>query len=541
MPVQVTYPGVYVEEIPSGVRTITGVATSITAFVGWAPKGPTDRAELVLSWMDFERKFGGLYAQSLLGYAVSQFFANGGTQAYIVRLVYSGPEDSVRKLKPAKPSFVDLIDGFDVKANSPGKWGDDYGISTTIRVDENNRHRFTLSVVFDKTNPAVVESFENLSMDQNDPRYVETIVNNNSDLISISINHKKVVTEPADPIDPADPEKGMTPPPNITKPKMLQSGDNGTVLKPNEPEFENAMSFALGVGSLPAGSTPLNLLDKINLFNLLCVPGETSKTTQSGLIAFCRGHRAFYIADSFDQTPDDLKGSNRKDPKGVDGITTGENTINAAYYYPWVIAPDPNRDNTPRDFPPSGFIAGIYARTDSARGVWKAPAGIDASITGISGLKYRLTDSDNGILNPQAINCLRDFNVYGPVVWGARTLRGNDEIGSEWKYIPVRRTALFIEESLFRGLKWVVFEPNDEPLWAQIRLNVGAFMHDLFVQGAFQGTTPREAYFVKCDKETTTQNDINRGIVNILVGFAPLKPAEFVILKIQQIAGQIQT
>jgi phage tail sheath protein FI len=144
------------------------------------------------------------------------------------------------------------------------------------------------------------------------------------------------------------------------------------------------------------------------------------------------------------------------------------------------------------------------------------------------------------LLNPLAVNCLRTFPASGTVVWGARTLQGNDQLASEWKYIPVRRTALYIEESLYRGLQWVVFEPNDEPLWAQIRLNVGAFMHNLFVKGAFQGQTPRDAYFVKCDKETTTQNDIDLGIVNIVVGFAPLKPAEFVIISLQQIAGQIQ-
>ncbi len=149
-------------------------------------------------------------------------------------------------------------------------------------------------------------------------------------------------------------------------------------------------------------------------------------------------------------------------------------------------------------------------------------------------------DLENGVLNPLGINCLRFFPVYGRIAWGARTLKGADQLADEWKYIPVRRTALFIEESLYRGLKWVVFEPNDEPLWSQIRLNVGAFMNNLFRQGAFQGSTPREAYFVKCDKETTTQNDIDLGIVNIIVGFAPLKPAEFVVIKIQQIAGAVQ-
>jgi phage tail sheath protein FI len=180
------------------------------------------------------------------------------------------------------------------------------------------------------------------------------------------------------------------------------------------------------------------------------------------------------------------------------------------------------------------------ARTDTNRGVWKAPAGLDAALAGVVGLDAELNDQENGLLNPLGINCLRAFPVYGRVAWGARTLRGADQLADEYKYIPVRRLALYIEESLYRGTKWVVFEPNDEPLWAQIRLNIGAFMHNLFRQGAFQGATPRDAYFVKCDRETTTQTDINLGIVNIVVGFAPLKPAEFVIIKLQQMAGQIE-
>jgi phage tail sheath protein FI len=178
------------------------------------------------------------------------------------------------------------------------------------------------------------------------------------------------------------------------------------------------------------------------------------------------------------------------------------------------------------------------ARTDAQHGVWKAPAGLDATLVGAPALATPLTDAENGELNPLGINCLRAFPAAGRVVWGARTLRGSDALAVEFKYIPVRRTALFLEESLYRGLKWVVFEPNDEPLWAQIRLNVGAFMQDLFRKGAFQGTTPREAYFVGCDRTTTTQSDVDRGVVNILVGFAPLKPAEFVVIQIQQLAGQ---
>jgi phage tail sheath protein FI len=188
---------------------------------------------------------------------------------------------------------------------------------------------------------------------------------------------------------------------------------------------------------------------------------------------------------------------------------------------------------------PSGAIAGLMARTDADRGVWKAPAGTDADLRGILGLEVKLTDMENGVLNKLAVNCLREFpGSY--VCWGSRTMDGYDNnTKDDWKYIPVRRLTLFLEESLFRGTKWVVFEPNDEPLWAKIRMNVGAFMMRLFKQGAFQGSTPDKAFYVKCDNETTPQADINLGIVNIEVGFAPLKPAEFVIIKIQQMVGEL--
>ena len=194
-----------------------------------------------------------------------------------------------------------------------------------------------------------------------------------------------------------------------------------------------------------------------------------------------------------------------------------------------------------RKVAPSGTVAGLWARTDGARGVWKAPAGTEATLTGVQQLEYKLTDPENGVLNPLAINCLRTFPIYGPVCWGARTLNGADQMADEYKYIPVRRLALYIEESLYRGTQWVVFEPNDTPLWAQIRLKVGAFMQTLFRQGAFQGSTPQDAYFVLCDATTNPQASINLGIVNIVVGFAPLKPAEFVVITIQQIAGQLAT
>jgi phage tail sheath protein FI len=214
---------------------------------------------------------------------------------------------------------------------------------------------------------------------------------------------------------------------------------------------------------------------------------------------------------------------------------------NAAVFFPRVLEADPLRKGQLDSFVPCGIIAGVMARTDADRGIWKAPAGLDAGLQNIQGLTQRLSDDDSGTLNPLGVNCLRLMPAAGAVVWGARTLRGADRLADEYKYIPVRRTALYIEESLFRGTQWAVFEPNDEPLWAQLRLNVGAFMHGLFRQGAFAGQTPREAYFVKCDKETTTADDVNSGVVNIRVGFAPLKPAEFVIIQLQQMAGQLAT
>jgi hypothetical protein len=260
-------------------------------------------------------------------------------------------------------------------------------------------------------------------------------------------------------------------------------------------------------------------------------------------LTYCHDRRAMLIVDSpaaWSADGNVLAASEAKKHLPDLGLT-GENARNAALYFPRVRESDPLRDGQLDTFVPCGIVAGIMARTDTTRGVWKAPAGLDATLSGVQALDVNLNDGENGLLNPLGINCLRFFPVAGRVVWGSRTLRGADQLADEYKYVPVRRTALFLEESLYRGLQWVVFEPNDEPLWAQIRLNVGAFMQSLFRQGAFQGTTPRDAYFVKCDNETTTQTDINLGIVNIIVGFAPLKPAEFVVIKLQQMAGQIPT
>jgi phage tail sheath protein FI len=279
----------------------------------------------------------------------------------------------------------------------------------------------------------------------------------------------------------------------------------------------------------------------VDLFNILCIPPFTDdenllKSVVAEAAAYCETRRAFFIIDP---PPNWKTKANVTDATiGIKNFATSSK--NAAVFFPRLIQPNPFNENRPEAFVPCGAMAGLFARTDTNRGVWKAPAGLEASLVAVPDLSVKLTDAENGELNQLGVNCLRAFPSAGRVSWGTRTLQGSDGLASEWKYIPVRRTALFIEESLYRGTQWVVFEPNDEPLWAQIRLNVGSFMHDLFRRGAFQGKTPREAYLVKCDRETTTQSDINRGIVNIVVGFAPLKPAEFVVIKLQQLAGQIE-
>jgi phage tail sheath protein FI len=319
--------------------------------------------------------------------------------------------------------------------------------------------------------------------------------------------------------------------PNGTQAK----GDNGKT------PSQDPDGIAAGIIGDPNLKTGMWALMDVDLFNILCLPATMNlPDTAAAQVAaeanlLCYAKRAFYILDA------PQADGNRDTVPAIQhwlDANASLRTNNNALYFPRVGIADPLNNFQLRKVAPSGTIAGLYARIDGARGVWKAPAGTEASLSGVQALEYKLTDPENGVLNPLGIDCLRNFPVFGPVCWGARTLVGADQIESQWKYIPVRRFTLFLEESLYRGTKWVVFEPNDEPLWAQIRLNVGAFMQTLFRQGAFQGSSPKQAYLVKCDSETTTQTDIDNGVVNILVGFAPLKPAEFVIIQIQQLAGQ---
>jgi hypothetical protein len=300
----------------------------------------------------------------------------------------------------------------------------------------------------------------------------------------------------------------------------VTAGNDGNPMITTETEFTDAFAS----------------LDNIDDVSLLAVPGRGSAFIVGEGMNYCKNRSlsdCFFIGD---MAPDD---DSVTEAQAFSSAISSKNSYGAVYM-PWLMGPDPtgvSKQSIP--IPPSGFVAGIYAKTDANRGVWKAPAGIESALAGTTGLFANLSDKQHGDLNlePYNVNVIRQFKSAGRVIWGARTISSDPE----YRYIPVRRMAIMLRVSLYRGTQWVVFEPNDAPLWAQIRLNVGAFMHNLFRQGAFQGSTPKEAYLVKCDSETTTQNDINQGIVNIIVGFAPLKPAEFVMIKIQQLAGQVET
>jgi len=601
MPTAPTYPGVYVEEVPSSVRPIVGVPTSVTAFIGRTSRGPADEPVVINTWGDYERIFGGLWQHSTMSYSVSDYFANGGAQALVVRLfrplfdteqdrtdaaaaaadtaaaaateaadpsataqsvadaAQAVADDPANANEPRK-SAADAVasaaqtaaaeagadpqsvadaaqvaaddaaprafatashDSLTVTAAYPGAWGN----RIRLRVDHDvlgpdAANLFNLTVLDGSTGN--IESFRNVSHLAGHERQVDAVLESRSRLVRCDLPATRPVKHDDvgvgdDPFDPA----------NSTSTGVDANG---------EASDGNELDSTKILGS-EADKRGMFALEGADIFNLLVIPPyaedkDIEDAVWEAAASYCRKRRAFLIIDP---------------PSGwlsKDHAKAGISVSDAAYaalYFPRIRRPDPKRDGRLTTYAPGGAVAGVYARTDGERGVWKAPAGLDARLANAPDLTVPLTDAENGELNPLGVNCLRSRPPAGRVIWGARTRDGDDRLASQWKYVPIRRLALFIEESLYRGTQWVVFEPNDEPLWADIRLNVGAFMHRLFRQGAFQGSSPADAYFVKVDSETTTQADIDLGIVNIDVGFAPLKPAEFVIIRIQQMAGQIAT
>ncbi|QHC25852.1 phage tail sheath family protein [Streptomyces sp. GS7] len=612
MPTHTAYPGVYVEELPSSIRSITTVTTSVTAFVGHTRRGPLNHPVQITSFADFERRFGGLTSRSPVAYAVHQFFGNGGAVAVIVRVARagSGKEAQVVLESTEGHSQCPVLE---VHAKEPGVWGD----GLRVAVDHDTPcpdDTFNLQVL--DAHGSARESFSGLSMDPGDGRYAETVVNAGSALIRVAVVgegrpdpsgtvskafHRELpdlnvdltvkigevereftlydpdcdgpapcdVTELALLLEhklrslPDAPGKhafagtqvtafgrriqvvaGSTDPDDVVRFLGECANDLGLEASVNPPVF----ALCGGEDGDPPGprdiigsearKSGLQALRDVPDVNLLALPELASYesvddmlTVLSAAERLCTERRMFLLADA-----PAAWGSVDAARAGI-GAFDPVRGNHSALYFPHLQLTDPLTGRL-RSFPPCGAVAGVIARTDGERGVWKAPAGTEARLAGVHALTVKLTDRENGLLNPLGVNCLRTFPVVGPLVWGARTLAGADALDSEWKYVPVRRLALHVEESLLRGLQWVVFEPNNEQLWQQIRLNASAYLHSLFEKGAFKGGTPRQAYFVKCDKDTTTEADIENGIVNVVVGIAPVRPAEFVIVKIQQLAGQ---
>lgn len=639
-----TYPGVYIQEISSGVRPIAVASTSTAAFVGLAEMG-SDQPTRVTNWTEFQRSYGSFTTLGYLAHSVFQFFNNGGTQCYIVRVI---PNDAVTADVTVQNRASTPVDGLRFSAKNQGSWGNylyleiedgsadpgnGFKISVRKKIDPN-----VVPANFKDITP--LEVFDNLSMTPTDPNFVVNVLQQNSTLINAQVlasntsvqrgNHRggvgpvlplngnnsflinldndgfQLVTLPAaatasavladvataitTAVSALTPKKASTPATTFTQftcspdpvgaptRLLMQSGsssatssvrvqaapandatvmlklgaanggvsqDGNSVQRPADADVvqigDNAVAgpvtkVTLGAdGTPPSNEVPFSnvfpRLDNVTDFSLLAVPGESTATMADLGMAYCANRPlqdVFYIGEvgQHDVTADEAIAFRNR-------LTTANSY--GAVYFPWVQALDPTgASQQPIPLPPSGYIAGLYSRIDGRRGVWKAPAGTEASLNGVVGLAAVLSDVQHGNLNPIGINVIRRFAGAGVVSFGARTISSDPE----WKYVPVRRTAILLRVSIYYGIQWAVFEPNDEPLWSELRLNIGAFMMTLFRQGAFQGSTASDAFFVKCDKETTTQADIDAGVVNILVGFAPLKPAEFVVVKISQKAGQ---
>lgn len=518
------HPGVYIEEIPIGSRAIESVGTSTACFIGYTTQGPLSTPTLISNFDDYTRTFGPLREDNssalgdAMGLSISAFFLNGGDQAYIVRLVET---NSTTASMGAVRNAADTADLLIVNAINPGAWAD--GLRVRFRRLGPNGDLFTyrteigrLANAGDNTSFTALENLGDLSVTNGDAQALLNVVNGASRLVRLSlpngVNDANGYAALSARLDD-DAETLIA----------LAGGDSGD--PPSLDEYQAALTALL----------------KVRDINILLLPGQQwaagAHDVYDAAIAHCEDIRNRMVIV-------DIAPTHELTDEGTIGALDLPTSTYAVTYYPWVRVNNPfyNPDSNPAAprtvlVSPAAIAAGLWAKTDSRRGVWKAPAGIEFPLLGVSSLEYVIENPEQDFLNPSGVNPLRRMPGFGPVVWGARTR--STRANPEWRYVPVRRTALFIEESIFNGIQWSVFEPNDHRLWSSLRANIESFMNGLFRVGAFQGEKATDAYFVRCGLgQTMTQDDIDRGQVIVLVGFAPLKPAEFVIVRIQQKVAQ---
>ena len=533
-----TYPGIYIEEILSNANTVQAAPTSVTVFVGYTHPFKTPPQNFgvpvqLFGFSDYQRQFGGLFNVDWLadevGRAVYQFFLNGGTIAYVVstnsattpqfNLLAGGTPQQI------EPPVLTLEDGA----------GD--GVIFTGLEPTDSYHTLTVSITnVRKTNIANDTADIVLAYGSRTEVYRKVVLDplGHGGTLPAQVGTQQAPVSALVTVAPGSTGNYYTTWPGALAPTQLVMNFPATPYTTYSPgDFANAF----------AEDYPL---DKLSIFNLLATPGVWDNGVVSEGLAFCERKLAFMVVDPPAEAVADLTGYplpmiGNIMAGNVPGITVPLSS-NGALYFPYLQTTDPST-NAVLAVPPSGYVTGIMAREDTNRGVWKAPAGLETTLNNVDSVVPggQMTDMRQGTLNPIGVNCIRTFPGAGTVVFGARTLVTANPAFQQYWYVPVRRMALFIEQSLRQSLPWVIFEPNDTPLWVSIRTEVQNFMLGLFNNGALQGSKPSEAFQVLCDSTTTTPTDQANGRVNIVVAFAPLKPAEFVILKIAQLAGQTQS
>lgn len=514
---EIRHPGVFVEEIPRGPRPIEGVPTAITAFAGRTWRGPLDEPVHLKSFADYERRFGGLWQDSTVGFAVKQFFENGGREAIVVRVATRAGENAARS------AMIRLEDGEVFRAADPGSWG----LNLTIEIDREDvtgDTLFNLTVTHDaqsrrasegRGGSGETERYANLSVDPTNAQFVGTVLQQ-SQLLRYDSGLRAVA------------------PREQTATALEGSGADGSAIGTAEVTAPGNRAARTGLYALGEGGP----------FNLLCIPpygpGRDLEiaTDWAPAAQYCGERGALLIIDA----PAAWTADNAIKEVAAFRAIAREN---AALYFPRVLASNPLDGDKPAAYAPCGMVAGVMSRTDASRGVWKAPAGVEAGLTGVVGLiadgeRAVLTDTAQARLNSVAVNCLREFAGVGFVVWGARTLAGADTGASLWKYANVRRLFLYLEASIYRGTQWAVFEENDPRLWARVTDTVRLFLRAQWRQGALFGQTEEEAFFVVCNRSVMTQDDILNGRLICEIGIAPVRPAEFVVFRIFQNTAEAQ-